>query len=418
MASEFDNASRVEPAPPASGAPVADTGGSERGAAATGPSAVRRSDPEPSVVGPSDRALPATPAYQALLDRQNELLPGVSRTFALTIPQLPVPLREAVTNAYLLCRIADTVEDATVVDEDAKAALHEVFLSVLAGRRPGAEFRQAVPAALRQEAIASERQLLDEVDTVITVAQGFPRPVREALKRCLRIMCRGMSDFQRSASAEGLPNRPTLDGYCYVVAGVVGEMLTELFIWQHPPLKAQRQKLMELAVSFGQGLQMTNIIKDMWDDLARGVCWLPRDVFARHGFDLSDLDPTKPRPGSYVQGLRDLLGLARHHLERAMQFTLMMPREDRGIRRFCLWAIALAVLTLRNIQRQPQFSAGSEVKVTRRAVRLTIFTTNLLTRNDQALAALFRRFTAALPSANPADLIRQSMEMPREQAAL
>ena len=42
---------------------------------------------------------------------QDRLLPGVSRTFALTIPQLPQDLRPIVTNAYLLCRTADTIED-------------------------------------------------------------------------------------------------------------------------------------------------------------------------------------------------------------------------------------------------------------------------------------------------------------------
>ena len=42
---------------------------------------------------------------------QERILPHVSRTFALTIPQLPAALRIPVTNAYLLCRIADTIED-------------------------------------------------------------------------------------------------------------------------------------------------------------------------------------------------------------------------------------------------------------------------------------------------------------------
>ena len=42
---------------------------------------------------------------------QDQILPHVSRTFALTIPQLPADLRTAVTCAYLLCRIADTIED-------------------------------------------------------------------------------------------------------------------------------------------------------------------------------------------------------------------------------------------------------------------------------------------------------------------
>ncbi|MDM8569467.1 squalene/phytoene synthase family protein, partial [Thiotrichales bacterium HSG1] len=44
-------------------------------------------------------------------DYQNYILPGVSRTFALTIPQLPPDLCKVVSNGYLLCRIADTIED-------------------------------------------------------------------------------------------------------------------------------------------------------------------------------------------------------------------------------------------------------------------------------------------------------------------
>jgi len=40
---------------------------------------------------------------------QEAILPKVSRTFALTIPQLPPALRDVVANAYLLCRIADTI---------------------------------------------------------------------------------------------------------------------------------------------------------------------------------------------------------------------------------------------------------------------------------------------------------------------
>ena len=39
---------------------------------------------------------------------QDQILPHVSRTFALTIPELPPALRIGVTNAYLVCRIADT----------------------------------------------------------------------------------------------------------------------------------------------------------------------------------------------------------------------------------------------------------------------------------------------------------------------
>ena len=52
---------------------------------------------------------------------QAELLAKVSRTFALTIPQLPAPLADWVGNAYLLCRIADTIEDEPALSCEEKA---------------------------------------------------------------------------------------------------------------------------------------------------------------------------------------------------------------------------------------------------------------------------------------------------------
>ncbi len=82
-----------------------------------------------------------------------------------------------------------------------------------------------------------------------------------------------------------------LDSYCYYVAGVVGEMLTELFCSPLARIERQRAGLRERAVSFAQGLQMTNILKDVWEDRSRGACWLPQEVFTRHGVDLMQIAP-------------------------------------------------------------------------------------------------------------------------------
>ena len=76
-----------------------------------------------------------------------------------------------------------------------------------------------------------------------------------------------------------------LNEYCYYVAGVVGEMLTELFCDYSSDIDAHQNELMNLAVSFGQGLQMTNILKDIWDDHKRGACWLPREHFEKYGIE-------------------------------------------------------------------------------------------------------------------------------------
>ena len=65
---------------------------------------------------------------------QDQILPHVSRTFALTIPQLPTRLKVAVTNAYLLCRIADTIEDEPALSPADTLALLERFKGAVGGR--------------------------------------------------------------------------------------------------------------------------------------------------------------------------------------------------------------------------------------------------------------------------------------------
>src|SRR3954469_24800110 len=57
-----------------------------------------------------------------------EILPAVSRTFALSIRLLPGELGRAVLAAYLLCRIADTLEDEPALPASDKAALLDELL--------------------------------------------------------------------------------------------------------------------------------------------------------------------------------------------------------------------------------------------------------------------------------------------------
>ena len=59
------------------------------------------------------------------------ILPKVSRTFALGIRLLPTPLKEAVRTSYLLCRIADTIEDATLLPSTRKGELLGDFRQAL-----------------------------------------------------------------------------------------------------------------------------------------------------------------------------------------------------------------------------------------------------------------------------------------------
>jgi farnesyl-diphosphate farnesyltransferase len=179
-----------------------------------------------------------------------------------------------------------------------------------------------------------------------------------------------------------------MDEYCYYVAGVVGEMLTELFCGHSPAIDRNRAALSELAVSFAQGLQMTNILKDVWEDRRRGVCWLPQEVFTRHGIDLATVE-AGTGGARFDAGMRELVGIAHAHLRNALAYTLLIPAEETGIRRFCLWAVGLAVLTLRKIERTPGFTRGVEVKVSRSSVALVRMLTGAALKNDWMLRRLF-----------------------------
>jgi farnesyl-diphosphate farnesyltransferase len=338
---------------------------------------------------------------------QESILQHVSRTFALTIPELPPGLRRAVTSAYLLCRIADTIEDEPALCPADTYRYLKRFAAVVAGREEAAPLAREVAASLSERTLPAERDLVRNMDRVIRLTTRLPPEQRAAIRRCINLMSHGMHHFQQTASLSGLARSSDLDSYCYYVAGVVGEMLTELFC-SHSPAAAQRRgALRELAASFGQGLQMTNIIKDMWEDRGRGACWLPRDVFARHGIDLDRLQPV-PFDTRFEEGLRELIGIAHGHLRNAIAFTLLIPREEPGIRRFCLWSIGLAVLTLRSIANHPQFSSGAEVKVSHGAVALTRITTSLAVRSDRALRRLFNWAAGDLPLASPEEVSRHS----------
>src|ERR1700722_16588304 len=238
---------------------------------------------------------------------QDQILPHVSRTFALTIPQLPADLRTAVTCAYLLCRIADTIEDEPALSPPETLAFLHRFSEMLLGRGDPQALAREIAARLSERTLAAERDLVFNMERVVAVLAQLNAPQRAAIQRCVELMCRGMPRFQFSASLKGLARSSDLDDYCYYVAGVVGEMLTDLFCDYSPQIARQRAALSAIAASFAQGLQMTNILKDVWEDRGRGACWLPQEVFTRHGVDLGDLasEPFDPRFGA---GMRELVG--------------------------------------------------------------------------------------------------------------
>lgn len=331
-----------------------------------------------------------------------QALQTVSRSFALTIPQLPPALRPVVTNAYLLCRIVDTIEDEEGLAVERKREFFASLVSVLSGTLSARQFAESVSPWLCNSASPAEQDLVANTPMVVNPFLRFNRRQQDAIKRCVEVMSSGMLRFQQIRSLKGLPTLQDTTGYCYFVAGCVGEMLTELFCSYSPEIAGHRGKLFPLSSLFGKGLQMTNILKDLWEDRNRGVCWLPRDIFEQAGFSLSYLGPGHYHP-AFGAGLAQLTGLTRFYLKQGLNYSLQIPAHETGIRKFCLWSIGMAVFTLRNINRKPDFQGAGEVKISRTIARSVIVVSSAMVRNNFMLQSLFTAFTWGLPDT---DLVR------------
>jgi farnesyl-diphosphate farnesyltransferase len=224
----------------------------------------------------------------------DDLLIKTSRTFALSIPMLPEPTRRHVGIAYLLFRVADTFEDAARWPRAKRLAALDDLARLLT--MPGDENLAAtrwladVPVSH-----AGYLELLRETPAVMDAYWAVPATARAVLRRDLLRTVSGMAGFVRRGDARGnlrLGSLRELRDYCYVVAGIVGEMLTELFLLDAEALAPFASRLRRRSRFFGEALQLVNILKDANSDATEGRVYLPDGVDRARVFLLArrDLD--------------------------------------------------------------------------------------------------------------------------------
>jgi len=282
-------------------------------------------------------AAASTPAHIA------QLLEKTSRTFALAIPLLPEPTRLQVGIAYLLFRIADTFEDAELWPRALKLDALARFDRLLRQPAPEEAHRDAERWLAEPPcANAGYLELLRETPAVLGAFWQLAEGPRQLIGEHTRRTVEGMTRFVGRSTADGaleLADLDDLKAYCYVVAGIVGEMLTELFLFGRKTLAPVRSFLRERSARFGEALQLVNIIKDSLADAGQGRRFLP--------------------PGS---SLAEMLTLARQDLQVAMRYTLSLQRAGapRGIVAFVALPVRLAGATLEVIEQR-----GPGVKLSR-----------------------------------------------------
>jgi len=129
--------------------------------------------------------------------------------------------------------------------------------------------------------------------------------------------------------------------YCYRVAAVVGLMAAAIFGYDD-------RRTLKYAHDLGMAFQLTNILRDVGEDAARGRIYLPRDELARFGVNEDDIMARR-----MTGGMRALLQFqaerARSYYEKAFA---QLPATDRYRQRSGLIMAAIYLSTLDAIAQQ------------------------------------------------------------------
>lgn len=322
-------------------------------------------------------------------------LEEVSRTFARPIAMLPDTLSTAVGCGYLLCRIADTIEDHPGVPLEERDRMFAIFLATLEGGDPH-------PLALGFEAIAGEDPELSlgrNCARVIRVLESLGADQRAACRRWIAEMARGMNLYvHRLAGPDGIVALTTLadlERYCYFVAGTVGHLLTDLFATEFDP--AIVPTLRVDAEHFGAGLQMVNILKDITDDRSHGWSYIPRSACAEQGIGVAELTDLAHREAAHA-AVAPVFEMARERLDGALRYALTVPASHTGVRLFCLLPLWMAVRTLMTARgNDAMFVTGEEVKISRAEVEAIIVEVMQLVADNDGLTRRYQAMWSERP---------------------
>ncbi len=321
-------------------------------------------------------------------------LKEVSRTFSLPIAMLREPLEQAVTCGYLLCRIADTIEDEPNLGLAERDALFSSFLACLEDEASASALASRFPDN-DQKPASAERRLMQNLPRLLGVFAELNDTAKQAIRRSVCEMVRGMAIYnRRPAGTDGIVALTTiadLERYCYFVAGTVGHMLTDLFT-STCDLDAERTHTLRTnAEEFAVGLQLTNILKNITEDWERGVCYVPRTICKEAGLEVAELLQPDSRERAHM-ALAPLFQRAERSFEHALTYCLAIPAVERDMRLFCLLPLWMAVRTLAYARRNDaQIIRGQEVKISRAEVEQLIQDCANHVDNDEALRASFHR---------------------------
>jgi len=289
-------------------------------------------------------------------------LKRVSRSFYLSLAVLPKAVRPTIGLAYLFARAADTIADTRLIERQSRISHLDALRAELEAQQTDTRRVAAiVRAAAGPQSLPAERTLLERLPECFAAYRALEPLDRERVRKVLATIIEGQSQDLRVFPGEdegklaALETRQDLYRYTYLVAGCVGEFWTEVHAAHRPRLRHwDLPRMRQLGIRFGQGLQMTNVLRDIPRDLRHGRCYLPRQDLARLGLEPRDL--LDPASAPAVRPLLvDLLNATLDHYEAGWQYTFAIPKRETRMRLACAWPLLIGLRTLGLLARTPNW---------------------------------------------------------------
>ncbi len=217
---------------------------------------------------------PAAPAQA--VDHCRDVTRDHSKTFFLGSRLFPLRQRQAVWAVYAACRTGDDIADESTADSvsaELDVWWHRIQ-SAFAGR-PGP----------------------DPVDMALAwAARTYPIPLSAFAE---------LHDGLRMDLGDHVyRDMDDLTLYCRRVAGVIGFMIAPVSGF------SGGEKTLQHALMLGQAMQLTNILRDVGEDLTRGRVYLPQSLLTEYGVTRADLERGLVTP-EYRALMAHLCALAR-----------------------------------------------------------------------------------------------------------
>jgi hydroxysqualene synthase len=209
------------------------------------------------------RPTPARPEIGAAETHVRDVVLSSGTSFYWGMRLLPEAKRKAMYAIYAFCREVDDVADGDA------------------------------PVAAKLEALADWRR---EIDALYA---GTPsRPTALALLAPIARFDLPAAEFHAmidgmemdAAGAMRAPPLRDLMRYCRCVAGAVGLLSIRVF-------GADSEQIRRGALALGEALQLTNILRDLSEDAARGRLYLPRELLQQHRVAYTDPASSLHDPG-------------------------------------------------------------------------------------------------------------------------